>query len=296
MDNSKLRRFITANGLSIAAVAREIGLDRSTISKIVSGDYPSAEDKVEEIIDELRARGFTKEPIAGQFAVDDTVMVSTGNVSRFKALCDDLASPESSLSSSIGMVLGYAGRGKTHTSRWYVAQNRNVCRVQFMEGFSQVKLLREIAFELAGMRPTSFERCLAVIEEATSIVRKLVLIDEADKMPVKFIEMIRGLNERCNLPFVLIGEEALKPKIDNVPRLKSRIRKPIVLFTAVDVVDVRAFYQMSTGLVLSVDVAAKLCKRADGDFRTVVNEAMALIKILNASDLTEINDEMLRGL
>ena len=288
-----LRHYITANGLTIAAVGREVGMDRTTISKIASGEYPGWEGKADQIIGHLRDKGYTKEPVEGQYFVDDTVMVSTGNVNRFKSLCDDLASPESSLSSSIGMVLGYAGRGKTHTSRWYTAQNRNVCRVQFMEGFSQVKLMREIAYEMAGMRPTSFERCLAVIEDSSAITRKLIIIDEADKMPVRYIEMLRGLNERCSLPFVLVGEETLKPKIDNVPRLKSRIRKPLVLFTPVDVVDVKTFYQMATGITLSVDISAKLGKRANGDFRTVVNDAMALVKMMNNSGVENINDTLL---
>jgi len=289
-----LKAYLNANGLSIAQAAKIMNMDRTTVSKIASGDYPNYEDRATHIIRQLQEEGFTAEPREGKLYVDDTAMVATSNVTRFKNLCDDLASPDNSLSSSIGMVLGSVGRGKTHTTLWYVTQKSNVARVQFMEGFTLVKLLKEIAFELSGMKPNNFERCLAVIEEASAIVRRLVIIDEADKMPVRYIEMLRGLNERCRLPFVLVGEEALKAKIDGVPRLKSRIRKPIVLYQPVDVVDVKTFYKVSVGIDVSVEVAAKLCKKANGDFRTVVNDAMALVKIMNASDIAEVTGDMLQ--
>ena len=76
-----LRHYITANGLTIAGVGRLVGMDRTTISKIASGEYPSWEVKAEQIIAHLKENGYNKEPVEGQFFVDDTVMVDMDNSS-----------------------------------------------------------------------------------------------------------------------------------------------------------------------------------------------------------------------
>ena len=165
-----------------------------------------------------------------------------------------------------------------------------------MDGYTQTKLLKEISYELTGTRPSTFEKCLDAIEEGSRIVRKLIIIDEADKMPLRYIEMLRAINERCCLPLLLVGEEELYARMSNVPRLRSRIRKPIVKFGPVDLVDVSAFFKLAIGISIQVDVAQELCERANGDFRVVVNDARAIIDILNTSGISHLDSSILARL
>jgi len=168
--------------------------------------------------------------------------------------------------------------------------------VLYVDGYTQTKLLKEVAFELCGTKPITFERCLEAIEEGARFARKLVIIDEADKMPLRYIEMLRAINERCSLPLLLVGEEELYAKLANVPRLKSRVRKPIVKFMPIDIVDVSAFYKIAIGLTIQPEVANELCNRANGDFRVVVNDAMAIVNILNTSGLSILDSSILSRL
>jgi hypothetical protein len=163
--------------------------------------------------------------------------------------------------------------------------------VLFIDGMTIPQLLREICFEIAGLRPRSFYDCLVEIEKNTKLKRRLILIDEADKMPKKHIEMLRGVNERCLAPIVLIGEEMLTSKVNEERRLKSRVRR-VVQFEPLSVSDVVTFYEVAVGLSPDPAVALKLWERAQGDFRVIVRDAYAIARMLNASDVQEITLEM----
>jgi Cdc6-like AAA superfamily ATPase len=221
-----LRTILTANRLSIGKAAAILGVHKSTISKICSQAYPNWEQNEQDYIRELAAKGYAK-LVPDEFAVDTDVVVPTRSVNAFVSLADDLADPEGSRCSSLGMIIGTAERGKTHTARWYAENHEDACYVLFVEGSTRVQLLRDICEALAGVRPVTFGACLDIIHESCSKRRRLIIIiDEADKLPVSFMELLRGINERCSVPVLLAGEEALKAKIDRVPRLRSRIRSP----------------------------------------------------------------------
>ena len=290
-----LGTFMERNGLSSGAVAKITGYDRTTISRIVRMDYKNWEQKHVEILAKLTAQGFKEEGQAGIHIKKD-IMVMTPSVSAFKSLADDLADPEGTLSSSIGMAIGTAERGKTYTSQWYVQNNDNAAYILYVDGFTQVQVLRDICDAVAHTRPYSMSKCITVLEEYCKYRRQLVFVDEADKCPIRILEMLRGVNERCRLPFFLVGEEGLKSKIDQVPRLRSRIRKPVVVFEATTEVDIAAYYYQAAGISIGKDVAAMLNRHARGGFRTIDNEARELAKMANASGIQTITETMVKQL
>ena len=290
-----LRSYIECNKLSMQEAARIIGVDKSQIVKICTKNYPNWQDKEVEYIELLKNAGYTK-IIPQGIIIDTDVLVLTPSVSRFKALADDLSAPEGTMSSSIGMVIGTAERGKSHTAKWYVQENPNAAYVLFVDGSTKTPLLRDICEAVAHTRPHSFGECLQVLEENCKYARRLVIIDEADKLPVRFLEIIRAVNERCNLPFMLVGEEGLKVKTDRIPRLRSRIRNPIVLFDRVHAVDVAAYYHEAAGIDINMDTADKLVRHAQGGFRSIVNDSIAISKMSKASGLSTITDNMIEKL
>lgn len=280
------------NKLSMQDAARIIGVDKSQIVKICQHNYPNWQEKETEYIERLKSAGY-RNTIPQGITIDPDVLVLTPSVSRFKALADDLASPDGTMSSSIGMAIGTAERGKSHTSKWYVQENSNAAYVLYVDGSTKTQLLRDICDAVAHTRPHSFGECLMVLEENCRYTRRLVIIDEADKLPVRFLEIIRAVNERCQLPFLLVGEEGLKTKTDRVPRLRSRIRNPIVLFERAHAVEVAAYYHEAAGIDISQEVAERLVRHAQGGFRSIVNDSIAISKMSKASGLSTITENML---
>ena len=290
-----LRSVLSANRLTIGSAARILDLDKSTVSKICSQTYPNWEQKEKDCIQNLLEKGYTK-TIPDQFSVDTDVVVTTRSVDAFVSLADDLSDSEGSRCSSLGMVIGAAERGKTHTARWYVETHPDACYVLFIEGSTRVSLLRDICEALGMIRPINFGACLSLIHEACRQRRRLIIIDEADKLPVSFLELIRGINERCDVPVLLTGEEGLKAKVDRVPRLRSRIRKPVVLYDQINCVDVAAFYANACGIDIDRHTAETLTKRCRGAWRSLVNDALALARIGRASGIATVTPEMIEKL
>lgn len=288
----ELRKLMESNKLSMQDAARIIGVDKSQIVKICTQNYPNWQEKEFEYIERLKNAGYTNSIPQG-IAIDTDVLVLTPSVSRFKALADDLSSPDGTMSSSIGMAIGTAERGKSHTAKWYVQENPNASYVLFVDGSTKTQLLRDICEAVARTRPHSFGECLQVLEENCKYARRLVIIDEADKLPVRYLEIIRAVNERCNLPFMLVGEEGLKVKTDRIPRLRSRIRNPIVLFDRAQAVDVAAYYHEAAGIDITPDTADRLVRHAQGGFRSIVNDSIAISKMSKASGLSTITENMI---
>jgi len=290
-----LAKFAEVNALSWGAIARLTDHDRSTVSRIARMEYPNWETKQVELIEKLIKKGYTEE---GQdcIRVRPDVMVMTPSVSEFQSLAGELADQDGTLSSSIGMAIGSAERGKTYTSKWFARNNDNAAYILYVDGFSQVQVLRDICDAVAHTRPYSMSKCITVLEEHCKYQRRLIIIDEADKCPVRLLEMLRGVNERCNLPIFLVGEEGLKAKIDQVPRLRSRIRKPVVLFEEASEVDVATYYMQSAGLSIGKETAALLARHARGGFRTVVNEANELARMANTSGIKTITETLVKQL
>jgi DNA transposition AAA+ family ATPase len=258
-------------------------------------DYPNWENKQAELISKLIAKGYTEEG-QGCIRVKSGAMVMTPSVSEFQPLAGELADQDGALSSSIGMAVGSAEWGKTYTSKWFARNNDNAAYILYVDGFSQVQVLRDICDAAAHIRPYSMSKCITVLEEHCKYQRRLIIIGEADKCPIRLLEMLRGVNEQCSLPVFLVGEEGLKAKIDQVPRLRSRIRKPVILFEEASEVDVAAYYMQAAGLSIGKETAALLAKHARGGFRTVVNEANELSRMANASGIKTVTEALVKQL
>lgn len=290
--NMKLKQHIANNTLSTSEAARIIGVDKSQIVKVCNHNYPGWEEKEHEFIEKLCAAGYNKTTPQG-INIDTDVLVLTQSVSNFQALADDLSAPDGTMSSSIGMAIGTAERGKTHASKWYCQNNPQAAYVLYVDGSTKVQLLRDICEALAHTRPYSFGACIATLEETCKYNRRLIIIDEADKMPIQQLEMLRAINERCNLPLMLVGEEGLKTKTDRVPRLRSRIRNPICLFEKAKSVDVAAYYHAAAGVEITQQMAERLVRHAGYGFRSIVNDSIAISKMSKASAIDTITDKML---
>jgi DNA transposition AAA+ family ATPase len=280
--------------MSQTEAARIIGVDKSLVSRVVSHEYKGWEQKEKELIHTLSMEGVQIEfDQIKRYGVDQTKFITTENVRNFDELAMDLLE-NPNLTSSIGVAKGTAGRGKTASAKHFVSTHSDAIYVLYVDGYSHTMLAREIAYELTGVRARSFADNIDLINSATNRFRRLVIIDEADKMPGKHIEMLRSLNERCSIPLLLVGEETLYQRMAEEPRRLSRIRKPIVNFTRVTKVDIALFYESAVGIQISSDkdVLSELLDRSHGDFRMVVSDAMSVCRVLNASGMHTVSMEV----
>ncbi|MDX9820642.1 MAG: ATP-binding protein [Syntrophales bacterium] len=220
----------------------------------------------------------------------NNAFISTPNITKFNTLCQELEDPMSMIGPSLAMITGPAGRGKSEAARHY-AIHSNAIYIPPMNTRTPTMVLREIAFELAKIRPSRSEACLEIIGSEMAKERRIVFIDEADLLPMPILEMLRNMNERYACPVVLIGEDELKGKIESRRRLSSRIRRRME-FPPVSQQDVAFFFKTCLGLILNAEVTAAIHKEAKGDWRPVLTTAIGIERAMKASGLKECSLEM----
>jgi len=219
--------------------------------------------------------------------------IENANTRKFFELCAEMDDPASLIGPSLAMVTGPAGRGKTEAARRYAAQTEAIY-IPPLNTRTPAMVLRELAFELAGVRPVRSEVCLGIIGDEMKKERRLVIMDEADLLTMQVLEMLRNVNERYACPILLIGEDELKGRVASRRRLASRIRRRME-FGPVTQQDVAFFFQKSLGLKAPPDVTGLINQHGRGDWRPVLTAAIGIERAMKASGTSEITLEMAKN-
>jgi DNA transposition AAA+ family ATPase len=215
--------------------------------------------------------------------------INTANALKFFEVCNELSDPSSRIGPSLAMVTGPAGRGKTEAARRFATQTEAIY-LPPLNTRTPTMVLREIAFELAGMRPVRSDACLQIIGDEMFKQRRLIIIDEADLLAMQILEMLRNVNERYACPILLIGEDDLKGRIASRRRLQSRIRRRLE-FGPVTQQDIAYFFKQSL-VVAPPAVTALIQQHAKGDWRPVLTAAIGIERAMKATGTNEITVEM----
>ena len=222
------------------------------------------------------------------------VFITTNNVNKCAEMCEEMQDPSSLIGPSLATISGHAGRGKTEFAR-YFATNSSAIYIPPMNERSSLDVLKDITFELAKVKPGRKSLCFDVIATEMARDRRLILIDEADLLEIRTLEMLRNINERYACPVILIGEEGLKRKVLSRRRIASRIRRHVD-FSPVIQPDVALFYRKALGVEISPAITGILHKQCAGDWRPLLVTAIAIERALHASGLTEITENLAKDI
>lgn len=216
------------------------------------------------------------------------VFINTSNYQQFIKICTELQSSNGLIGPSMAMILGSSGRGKSEAARRFATENGAVY-VSALPFPNPSTLIREITSKISYTRPWNTSECVELLEKLRP--KKLILVDEADQLSIKALEMLRGLNERCAYPVLLLGEERLESKVTNHRRLASRIRRKMT-FGPVTQGDLAIFYDEAFGFKLSPSVINILHKHCAGDWRPALVDAVAIEEAVLASGLNEVTEQL----
>lgn len=302
-----ISKAIELSGQSMSAVATAVGVSAAQMSRVANHDYKDWESKERTFIEEMVRHGLISmadsglEEVAasgGKLWLNPATFIPTENTMALDELGRDLLDPSTTLNSSIGVVYGRAGYGKTTSVRHFCAVNDRVIYTLFMEGYTLNMLLRALVSEFRDTPSGTFDRNLEKIRQATAVYRRLIVIDEADHCPLKVLEALRNINEACGVPIMLVGEYGLQAKMASLPRLESRVRGRPLEYKPLSVMDVALYWKEAVGLDLTQDakLLKRLLARARGDFRLLADDTHNLVSAMNASGVSMLTSEVLDGL
>ncbi len=222
------------------------------------------------------------------------IFIETENVARFGRVMRQALDTERGRP---GMVCVYspAGLGKTLAAEQHYAQHGGAY-VRVWEDWTQQAFLQAICFELTGARPHGADRCKWAICEALADNRRVIYVDEADRLNIKRIEDLRDIYVYTGVPIVLIGELGLPTTLAGRARVDDRIPSEYrVEFTGITPSDVMLYGQEAAGLALSPEACAHVAKATKGNFRRVHNMLLSLEQAAAAADTVEVDAAMARG-
>lgn len=195
-----------------------------------------------------------------------------------------------------GMVCVYsaAGLGKTLAAERHYAQHGGAY-VRVWEDWTQQAFLQAICFELTGSRPHGADKCKWAICEALADNRRVIYVDEADRLSIKRIEDLRDIYVYTGAPIVLIGEMGLPTMLSGRARVDDRIPGEYrVEFAGITPTDVMLYAQDAAGLSMSPEACALVAKATKGNFRRVHNMLLSLEQAAMAAETVEIDADMVK--
>lgn len=221
-----------------------------------------------------------------------SVHIATENSQQFGNMYNELIASTSLIGPSVGVGSGPAGRGKSYVAQ-HTATNTNAVYLPPMNQRSPLMLLREITFSLCKVKKGRIESSLEVIGDEMVRERRLIIVDEADLLPISLLEMLRNVNERYSCPILLIGEDELIGKVASRRRISSRIRCRME-FAPMGQADVVLFFKKALDLSISPTLTAMIHRHSKGDWRPVLTVAVSIERAMKASGLNELTEQLVK--
>jgi len=201
----KLRDFLERKDISINKVAKQIGYSAAVISTYLQGKYTGDIEKLEWAVASFLMRQEEIEAMPKEL-IPFCPITNADIVFQIARTCH--------LEQEIGVLVGEAGTGKTKAAKEYSKQNPDVIFIEADLSFTTKVFFRELHKKL-GMDGNGgiydlFADCVEKLKDSN----RLIIIDEAENLPYRALDMVRRLYDKANIGILLIG----------LPRLIANLR------------------------------------------------------------------------
>ncbi|MGP1606448.1 MAG: AAA family ATPase [Moraxella sp.] len=203
MSVSLLRQHMQDTGLSQAKIATIFGVSPAVVSQYLKGIYTGDVAAIDEKVVQMLQRAKDK---AGDIKSN---FVPTETAKKIIDVCG-----MAHTMNDINLVIGEAGLGKTVALKHYADNTAGVVFVEVEPTFSPKIMLMELCQKL-GINPSRNNHDnISAITEKLKGSERLIIIDEAELLSYKCLEIIRRIHDMTGVGVVLAG----------MPRLRRNLR------------------------------------------------------------------------
>lgn len=215
---TQLNELMAQRSWSQSQVARAVGKSPAVISQYLQGKYPGDVSSLENDISALISREAEKEKtqkITASFIRTYTANKCLEVIKMAHLDCD------------INVIYGDAGMGKTMVMRQYASENRTAVLIETDPGYTARVVLEELCNKLGLNRRGNMHELSDAIISALRDSGRVLLIDEAENLPYRALEVIRRIHDKAGIGVVLAGMPRLiinlKGKRGEFKQLYSRV-------------------------------------------------------------------------
>ena len=251
---NELQKLVKSRGWTNTALATKLGVSTAAVSTYLHGKYAGNlkqfEAKVSALLDLERSRAKDKK-LAIPF-------VETKGASRIFQLIAMAHSDE-----EVAILYGDAGLGKTKAVKEYTENHKGTILIETDPSYSPRVLLTAIARELGLTPRRAINDLMEALVSGLKDSGRLLIIDEAELLSYRSLELIRRLHDKAGIPVVLCGMPRL---LQNLRGTKGEYRQ---LYS-------RIAYQLSLGEKAHEEDIHTLAKGALGELGE--SELSAILK------------------
>lgn len=216
MSIELLQSFKESQNLSQARLATMLGVSPAVISQYLQGKYEGDVDTLDKKVCELVERtNSRKVDIKGGFVIINSAR-------KTLRVCEDAHTL-----GDIRLVIGEAGLGKTMAIKEYAENTKGVVLIESEPTFSPKILLAELCQKLGIIPSRNNHDNLSAIKSKLKDSGRLIIIDEAELLTYKCLEIIRRIHDMTGVGVVLAGMPKLianlKGKSGEYKQLYSRV-------------------------------------------------------------------------
>lgn len=286
--------YMKKNSLTKEQLAGEIGVSRPVLSKVINGKYDGNIDNIQgTIVEFLKNKGIYQEIMPVEKAVSRPTFFKTKDAANIIGVCQACQKY-----SSLGIIVGKSGFGKTYALKQYAKMSKAVY-IECDDTMGSKDLIEAIEKEL-GI-PTSYGsvwKRVAGIKDFFSVNQGyVVIIDEADKLINKYtqkkMELLRAIFDQSNVGLVIAGEPRLEVMVKSyLNRFANRVDfySSLKGLSKDEVKEYLSGYNFTEDAI--AEIATRACNSQTGCFRLLDRTLKNIFRIADQDD--EITVEIIR--
>ena len=210
----ELNQLLADRGITQAQVAKSLNISSSQISQYMAGKYAGNSEKTEQILTSYIDREYKVQANR----LDALEYYQTYNAKNIEKLCT-----MTHISKTMGVVIGRAGLGKTTALKHYAEKNAGTIYVEANMTYTSKNFLRSLGMQFyLGSQPTLFDFQMEIVERLKHTGR-LMIIDQAEYLTEKSLDMIRTIHDNAGVGVVLAGLPLLESNIKGKAGVNEQI-------------------------------------------------------------------------
>lgn len=220
---SKIHRYLAESGETQAGLARSAGLSATVVNQLLKNTYKGdKESSLYKIETAIQSR---KDKASVHFKVPEFIQTTIAN-----KIYGALTESQSVAIPRILVLYGDSGIGKTKTITEFVEDNPTAALIEVSPDFSIGTLLHEIAQELGvhscGKHHEIRKRIVSKLQGSN----RMLIIDEAEYLTPKSLDILRRIHDKAQIPVVLVGMPALYHNIKSLRKGFEQIANRMVSY------------------------------------------------------------------
>jgi len=275
--NEQLKQLMKRKKLSFATVSKSLGIARSRLNMWINANYPGDTVKIENAVRAFIEREKLRE---AKHTIDFLQTSIARVVFEVAETCH--------IEGEIGVCYGLAGLGKTSAVKEYARLNPDVILIEADLGYTARVLFSEIHKKLGFEGTGTTHSMIVEIIDRLKDSGRLIIVDEAEHLPYKSLELLRRLHDKADIGILLTGMPRL------IENLRGKKRQYAQLYSRVGMAKKLDKLSLEDTKLIINNVLPNYIYLAEDFYSLSLGNTRILSKLIMRSiNLAEINNEPL---